>query len=134
MELNEICKSMLDNADMSMDLRNFPEVKLSITVQGKVNDKFWQVLLTCGQVVYIDIEADDDTSPNELIMVLETEIIETTKEKVTPAVQHRMDQITDTDKAWLIKIYGGISLSLVTTQFDWQLLEISESEYEAIYA
>jgi len=134
MNLEEVCESLLDNADMSIDLSAYPKVTLDILVQGSVNDKFWKVVFECGQVVYIDAEIDDDSSSNDLFMVLEASVNETTKKKVMPAVQHRMDGLNDEDPVWKVHLYGGMSLTMVTTKFNWQLIELSAKEYEAAYA
>jgi len=134
MNLSEICERYLDNADLCMVINNFPKVVLDITVQGKVDGKFWKVNIECDQVVFMELEADDDVAQNELFMVLDTEIFETTKSKVTPAVQHRFDSLADDDPVWSIKIFGGISILLVTTKLNWKLVELSQKEYEAIYA
>jgi hypothetical protein len=134
MNLQEVCESLLDNADMSIDLTGFPKVTLDILVQGTVNDKFWKVVFECGQVVHMDAEFDDDSTSNDLFMVLEARVNETIKKNVTPAVQHRMDNLQDNDLAWKIHLYGDMSLTLVTTEFSWQLIELSEKEYEAAYA
>ncbi|KZN67764.1 hypothetical protein N473_26805 [Pseudoalteromonas luteoviolacea CPMOR-1] len=134
MELQEVCESLLDNADMSIDLSAYPKVTLNILVQGTVNDKFWKVVFECGQVVHMDAEFDDDSLNNDLFMVLEASVKETIKSKVTPAVQHRMDGLNDKDPVWKVHLYGSMSLTMVTTRFNWQLIELSEKEYEAAYA
>jgi len=129
MELNEVCESLLDNADMSIDFHAYPSVKLDIYVQGTVKDKYWKVVFECGQVVHMDAEFDDDSSINDLFMVLEASVTETEKKKVTPAVQHRMDSLRDDDIVWKLHLYGDMSLTLVTTKFKWQLIELSKKEY-----
>ncbi|WP_444892125.1 hypothetical protein [Microbulbifer sp. TRSA001] len=134
MELQEVCESLLDNADMSIDFGAYPKVTLDILVQGTVNDKFWKVVFECGQVVHMDAEFDDDSSNSDLFMVLEASVNETIKGKVTPAVQHRMDGLSDEDPVWIVHLYGSMSLTIVTTKFNWQLIELSEKEYEAAYA
>ncbi len=134
MELQEVCESLLDKADMSVDLSTYPKVTLDILVQGTVNDKFWKVVFECGQVIHMDAEFDDDSSHNDLFMVLEASVNETIKKKVAPTVQHRMDQLSDEDPVWKVHLYGSMSLTMVTTKFNWQLIEVSKNEYEAAYA
>jgi hypothetical protein len=119
---------------MSIDLSAYPKVTLEILVQGAVNDKFWKVIFECGQVVYIDAEFDDDSSSNDLFLVLEASVEETTKKNVMPAVLHRMDSLNDEDPVWKVHFYGGMSLTMVTTKFNWQLIELSGKEYESAYA
>lgn len=48
MNLQEVCESLLDNADMRIDLGAFPKVTLDILVQGTVNGKFWKVVFDGG--------------------------------------------------------------------------------------
>lgn len=134
MELNEVCKTLLDNADMSIDFSAFPKVKLEIYVQGTVKDKHWEVVFDCAQVVHMDAEFDDDSSINDLFVVLGTTVLQTVKKKVTSSIQHRMDSLGDEDPIWQVHLYGDMSLTLVTTEFNWQLIELSEKEYEAVYA
>ena len=134
MELSEVCGSLLDNADMSINLSAFPKVSINILVQGTVNNKFWKVIFECGQVVHMDAEFDDDSSINDLFMVLEASVTETIKMKVTPPVQHRMDGLSDESPVWKVHLYGDMSLTMVTTKFNWQLIELSSEEYEAAYA
>ncbi|MBU2705678.1 hypothetical protein KCM76_06780 [Zooshikella marina] len=40
----------------------------------------------------------------------------------------------DEDPVWQVHLYGEMSLILVTTEFNWQLIELSEKEYDAVYA
>lgn len=134
MNLQEVCETLLDNADLSIDFSAFPKVTLDILVQGTVNGKFWKVIFECGQTVHIDAEFDDDSSCNDLFMVLEASVKETVKKKVIPAVQHRMDSLQDDEPVWKVHLYGDISLTLITTKFNWQLIELSANEYEAVYA
>ena len=134
MNLQEVCESLLDNADMSINLAAFPRVTLDILIQGTVNDKYWKVVFECGQVVHIDAEFDGNSSSNDLLMVLEASVNETIKKKIVPAVQHRMNDLQDNDPVWKVHLYGDMSLTMVTTKFNWQLVELSKKEYEAAYA
>ncbi|WP_431689043.1 hypothetical protein [Hahella sp. NBU794] len=129
MNLKQVCETLLDNADMRIDLSAFPKVTLDILVYGTMEDKYWKAVFECGQVVYMDAELDDDSSSNDLFVVLETRVKETTKSKVTPSVQHRMNDLQDDDPVWEVHLYGGMSLTLITTKFDWKLVELAESEY-----
>ena len=134
MNLQEVCESLLDNADMSINLAAFPRVTLDILIQGTVNDKYWKVVFECGQVVHIDAEFDGNSSSNDLLMVLEASVNETIEKKIVPAVQHRMNDLQDNDPVWKVHLYGDMSLTMVTTKFNWQLVELSKKEYEAAYA
>ena len=134
MNLQEVCKSLLENADMSIDFSEFPKVNFDILVHGTVNNKYWKVIFECGQVVHMDTEFDDEASYEDLFLILETKVEETTKTKVTPAVQHRMDSLKDHDPVWEIYLYGDISVTLITTKFNWKLTELSKTEYEKAYA
>lgn len=134
MNVQEVCESLLDNADMSIDLSAFPKVTLDILIQGTVNDKFWKVVFECEQVVHMDAECDDYLSSNDLFLVLEATVNETKKMDVTPSLQDRMDGLKENDSVWKIHLYGDISLTMVTTKFNWHLIELSKEEYEAAYA
>ena len=134
MNLEKVCEALLDNADMSIDLSAYPKITLDILVQGTVNDKFWKVVFECGQVVHMDAEFDDDSSNNDLFVILEASVRQTVKKKVMPAIQHRMDSLKDDDPVWKVHLYGSMSLTMVTTKFNWQLIELSAEEYEAVYA
>ena len=92
------------------------------------------MVFECGQVVHMDAEFDDDSSSNDLFLVLEASLNETIKKKATPAVQHRMDKLNDDDPVWKVHLYGSMSLTMVTIKFNWQLIELSAKEYEAAYA
>lgn len=121
MNLNEICKSLLDNADMKMNFDAFPKVKLDIYIQGTLEEKFWKVVFECNQVTSINIELlDDDITAADLVMVLDTNIKEFLNK--------------NKEKIWRIDIGSGeISLLIETKKFNWQLVELSEADYRKIY-
>ena len=134
MNIQEICRSMLDNADLSIDLSAFPMVTLDMIVHGSVNDKFWKVLFVCGQVVHIDAQFDSDSENNERFLLLEARVNETIKKSMPKLIQERMDDFGGEDPIWDLYLYGSVSLKIVTTKFAWELLELSAQEYEAAYA
>lgn len=134
MELKDVCKSLLDNADMQIDFSAYPKARLEIYVQGTVNGKHWKVEFECGQIVYMEAEFDDDSSSEDMFVVLDANVTELTKKKVAPAIQHRIEALDDDDVVWKVDLYGDMSLSLVTTKFNWCLIELTKKEYEAAYA
>lgn len=134
LNLQEVCESLLDNADMRIDLSSFPKVKLEIWIQGTVNEKFWKVVFDCAQVVHMEMSLDDDVSANNLFMVLEARVNETVKKEVTPDIQARMDGVQDDAPVWTVHLYGDMSLTMLTTIFHWQIIELSAKEYGADYA
>ncbi len=134
MELQEVCESLLDNADMGIDFSAYPKVTLDMLIQGKVNDKLWKVFFECDQVVHMDAEFDDDSSKKDLFMILEASVNEIMKKELDSLMQDRMDGLSDDDPVWKVHLYGSMSLTMVTTKFNWQLIELTEKEYEAAYA
>ena len=134
LDLNYVCKSMLDNADMRINLSQFPKVTLDVVVQGTVDDKFWKVIFECRQVVQMNLEADDDIVSDELFMVLETNVNQYLKKDAEPAIRDRLDSLSMNDSFWTIEIFGHLSLKLVTTKFDWSLVELTKNEYKSTYS
>jgi len=134
MKLEEVCESLLDNADLRVDFSAFPAVTLEMYIQGTVNDKFWKVIFECSQVVHMETELDDDSSSNDFFVILQASVIETTKKELAPAIQCRMERLQVDDPAWKLQLYGCISLSLITTNFTWKVVELSENEYKEAYA
>lgn len=131
MKLEEVCDLFLDNADMRIDFSAYPNVKFDMFVFGTINNKYWKVVFECGQVVQMDAEFDDDALPNDLFLVLEAKVNQIPKEKVANELQERINGLTNNDLVWRIFLYGDMSVTLFTTKFDWQLIELSLEEYEA---
>lgn len=82
----------------------------------------------------MDADLDDDSSSGELYMILDASVSETTKKEVAPDLKNRMGELKDDDPVWKVYLYGSLSLTMVTTKFSWQLVELSAKEYEAAYA
>ena len=133
MELQEVCESLLDNAEMRINLSAYPKVTMDLLSQGKVNDKFWKVVFECDQVVCLDLQCDDDSSTNDLFVVLEASVKKRVKMKVAASVQDRLVGLNNEDPVWEIYLYGSVLLTMFTTKFKWQLIELSEKDYLAAH-
>ncbi len=74
MNIVEICNDLLDNADVTLDLSNYPKVVLNFIVAGIVDSKYWEVQFNLDSVFELSIttEHDEEATANDCYVVLKT--------------------------------------------------------------
>ena len=133
-QIEDVCRRMLDNANLSVDLSRYPRVTLKFIVQGSVDGKFWEVRFNCDHVVDLYIRNDDNIGKNDLHLVLETSVVCKQKRETDIALQERLFGKPLDMTIWLIHIYGHMALDLVCSEFSWSTTELSVAEYRARFA
>jgi len=53
---------------------------------------------------------------------------------LSPEMKERICKPQDVDSVWNISLYGEVALKVVKTKFNWQLVDVSQKEHEAIDA
>jgi len=121
--IDQVCKELLDNADVVMDLSSFPKIVLTFAVIGNIDSKFWEVIFVLDSVfeLHIDREYDTISSPNEAYMVLEASV---------KKMEH------EGHEAFLISLGHGSDLdfSAKTVGFNWQANSFNEEEFKTKYS
>lgn len=130
MELEHICENFLDNADLHINLTNYPSVELRYLVYGTVENKYWEVIFNCGQVISLHIENDSDTQNNELHLVLEASVMLIAPDELSLDIK---DRLPIASKVWRVWSYGDGQLEIFTSKFDWELNQLTEEEYKHRY-
>ena len=131
--ITEICNTMLDNADMELDLSSYPTICLKFVVYGSVDDKFWEVIFECRETISLEIENDSDVTSDEWHTVLETDVVVKGLSSVPVSTASRVEG-KDVDTVWSISVFGGLPISIICVKFDWKLIELTKEEYESRHA
>lgn len=130
MNLQDVCKNMLDNADMLMDLKHYPDITLHFSVFGAVKGKFWEVIFQCPNTIEYHAEIDDEMTEDDCYMVLEANVTQRRKGSFPQSIKDKLHNLDENSWVWDIHIESDdIILDLVTTEFSWQLHEIAGEEY-----
>lgn len=133
-DIADVCKRMLDNANLSIDLSRYPHVVLKFIVQGSVDGKFWEVRFNCGQVVDLNIKNDNEIGENDLHLVLETSVACKQRQETDAAHQERLFYQPLNMTIWTVHVHGDMAVDLTCTEFAWSMTELSAAEYEARFA
>ena len=131
--ITDICKNMLDNADMEVDFSSYPTIRLKFVVYGSVDDKFWEIVFECEETIGLEIENDSDVTFNEWHTVLEANVTGKKLSNVPESVASRVEA-RDADTVWYISIFGGLPINIICVKFNWKLIELSKEEYERWHA
>ena len=123
MEVEQVCRRLLDNSNLEIDLSEFPKITLTFAVIGAVDSKYWEVIfvLDCVFDLQIEREYDGISSPNEAYMVLEASVNEF---KYQGNIAH---EIT-------IGHGGDLDLSAKTIGFNWVANSFNEQEFKIKYS
>ncbi|WP_026179695.1 hypothetical protein [Hahella ganghwensis] len=71
-QLRDICRSLLDNADLLLQLDRFPEVLMTFFVYGTVEGEYRKVIIRCRQVVSFNLDCEGCIQSNDLHSIYET--------------------------------------------------------------
>ena len=130
--LLEVCKQLLDDANLNLNFSLYPDVELKFTVQGKVLGKFWEVVFKSNETIRLVIQNDNTCHHiNNFHLVLETNVVKKEKKDVELSIQNNVETLEMTDSIYFISIYGDVPIELVCCDFNWELNEISDEEYHS---
>jgi hypothetical protein len=122
MNIDQICRNLLDNSDVVIDLSDFPKVTLTFAVIGTVDSKFWEVVFVLNSVFALNINREhyERAGPNDSYMVLE-------------AAVNKLDH--DGQEAHSIYFGDGSDLdfSAKTVGFEWQATRFTKNEFKLKY-
>lgn len=130
-DLEYICNKMLDNADMTIDLSTYPDIRLSFLVFGSVDNKFWEIHFTIKKSLNLKIESDDDAEHNDLFVALEVKVDSKKKSETDIGMQAR--KLDPSDTLYFISVYGDLPIEIVCCDFKWKLNELTSEEYKNRY-
>ena len=70
--IEEVCEKLLDNANLQVNLSNFPDILLNFIVAGKVNSFYWEVVFELFSVTQLSIskEHEEYTSSDDYLVLL----------------------------------------------------------------
>jgi hypothetical protein len=131
--LTDVCKKMLDNADMILNLSSYPAIELKFIVHGSVDEKFWEVRFLCGGTIDLKIENESDVTSNDIHLVLEVNVTGKPTEEISENLKFRINEPV-TQKVWFIDVHGHMSIELMCSKFQWSLNELTKQQYESKYA
>ena len=123
--LVDVCKTMLDNADMSLDLSGYPSIIFNFVVYGSVDDKFWEVIFQCDEVISLKIENDNDLLRSDSHLVLDVNVIGKLIENISKDLLEKISEPLPAE-VWLINICGDIQIELNCCKFNWKLNELTK--------
>ena len=130
-QLDDVCRKMLDNADLFLDLSAYPNINMRFVVFGMVRNKFWEVRFECARAIYLDIANDGDVDPNEQHMVLDVSVESMPVKNCNPQFLWRFSAPSPDTPVWTIKVYGDVVINLVCCDFKWSLIEMTSEAYYA---
>lgn len=126
-----ICNKMLDNADMTINLLNYPNIRLSFIVFGSVDNKYWEIIFTINKALNLKIESDDDAEHNDLFLALEVKVESKKKSETDIGMQAR--KLGPDDTLCFISVYGDLPIEIVCCDFKWELNELTAKQYKSRY-
>lgn len=115
--IDSICTGMLDNADMRLDLSNYPEIRMQFLVHGTIGGKYWEVEFLCTRGVHFSLEHDADIDKDDLHPVFEVRV-------VSP------ESSQETGGEWTIAVEGHARVNVRCEDFLWSVKELSLEEHE----
>lgn len=124
-EIADVCRRMLDNADLSIDLSGYPAVSLKFVVQGYVDGKFWTVRFECNHTISLKIENDSDVGRDDIHLVLGVSVNCKEKRDCDSSLHGYLNGLPSDSPVWLIRIDGHLILNIVCCEFVWSLDELS---------
>ena len=133
-ELEYVCRHMLDNADMQLDLSAYPDVVLEFVVFGSVDGKFWGVKFECIGSLNFAIQNESDISKNDLHLVLGASVKSIDLNDCKRNHGLNLPAGFEEDRIWSISIEGHAAIQLLCLEFNWTLQELDPQTYEQRYA
>ena len=122
-ELDTICRTMLDNAEMNIEVTLYPfSVRLIFYVVG--TDQ--KVIFNCLEIVSLHL--DKDPQDNPLFTVLETNVIPPKKIRPTPLSDFGFGLLDQTEYCWQIDLQPQVILQIKALTFHWQVQTITADE------
>ena len=82
--IEEVCEKLLDNANLKVNLSNFPDILLNFVVIGEVNFHYWEVAFELISVTKLSIskEHEEKYTPFDEYLVLSASVKELEAEGV----------------------------------------------------
>jgi len=128
--LEYVCSKMLDNADMRLQMAQFPTVFLEMVVFGNVEGRYWKVLFTFESIAYFRAECEADARASDWFTVLETHVEEVGKNQLTAEEAKCVPSTDEGGPYWRLDLYGDMPLNLLARYFRWEMVELSWAEYD----
>ncbi|MES2826053.1 MAG: hypothetical protein V4732_20805 [Pseudomonadota bacterium] len=117
--IDEVCKTLLDNANVRVDLSKYPNVVLTFIVAGLVKASCWEVIFQLNSVTNLSVlrEHEEDYSPLDEYLVLAVSVVE-----------HKVGEV----KFFSINVGHGdeFNFSANCVEFYWSAVEYTESEFK----
>jgi hypothetical protein len=133
LKLDEICKSWLDHADMTIDFSRYPAIRLDMVVRGSIEGRFWQVVFEIEQVLLFTASPDANTHCDNFFMVLDVKARQVALRDIDPAKRPWVYDAPSDDTVWEISIWGDLPLEIVAHSLKWHTVELTYDEYLATY-
>jgi hypothetical protein len=121
--LSKVCLSLLDNADMDMEIQSSP---LSITLTFFVVGSNIKVVFCCSDITKLHLLKEFDDRP--LHLVLEVNVKKPKKTRDPSLSDGEFSILNHKDYSWSIEVLPVAQIEIECLLFNWQLEMASEKE------
>ena len=111
-------------------MSGYPNIRCSFIVWGKVDNKFWQVDFLCHEVIEFHLENEECFELGDRYLVLETDVTGKSIGNVPLDVRQRITERQVPEHLWYIYIFGEATLKMTCLEFDFEVRELTDAEYQ----